>query len=329
RDPWKRVLLTDGDENVVARKMNNRLARRHELPTTILVLLRRDFLEREAGQLTVVVRERLGNKIVVDRDALVHRILFFPRRCFHLVEARTDDDVDLLAAQTPRAAAAIHRGISPAHHDDALADRRDVAERHRRQPIDADMNVLARLVASGNRDIAPAWRTAADEHGVELLFEQRTHRVDAGAAAKFDALIQDVAHFLVDHAVRQAEFRDLRAHHAAALTVAVEDHALVAERYEIACNSQRSGPGANQRDAFAITRCWGLGEPSTNVALVIGGNAFESADRNGLRLGAGFAVFGRTFFDASAPARRLARTIARAAQNPRENVRFPVDHVRV
>src|SRR5947199_231815 len=86
----------------------------------------------------------------------------------------TSGDVDSLAAQTPRAAAAIHRCISPAHHDDAFADRRDVAERHRRQPIDADMNVLARLVASGNRDIAPAWRTAADEHGVELLLEQRT-----------------------------------------------------------------------------------------------------------------------------------------------------------
>ena len=32
---------------------------------------------------------------------------------------------------------------------------------------------------------------------------------------------------------------------------------------------------------------------------------------------------------ASATARRLARTIARAAQNPRENIRFPVDHVGV
>ena len=170
-DPWKRVFLTDGDEHVVAREMNNRLARRHELPPTILVLLRRDFLERDAGQLTVVVRERLGNKIVVDRDALVHRILFFPRRCFHLVEARAHDDVDVLATQPARAAAAIHRGIAAAHHDDAFADRRDMAERHRRQPIDADMNVLARFVAAGNRYIASARRAAADEHCIELLLE--------------------------------------------------------------------------------------------------------------------------------------------------------------
>src|SRR5205807_10326634 len=115
------------------------LARRYELPTAVLILLRRDFLECDAGQLAVVVRERLGNEIVMDRDALVHRILFFPRRCFHLVETGTDDDVDLFAAQPPRTAAAIHRGIAAAHHDDALADRSDMAERHRRQPIDADM----------------------------------------------------------------------------------------------------------------------------------------------------------------------------------------------
>src|SRR5205807_9557305 len=89
------------------------------------------------------------------------------------------------------------------------------------------------------------------------------------------------------------------------------------------------GSRANQCDAFAITRCWGLGEPSANVALVIGGNAFESADRNRLRLGAAFAVIGRTFFDASATARRLARTIAGATKDSRENVRFPVDHIGV
>src|SRR6266550_5373923 len=103
------------------------------------------------------------------------------------------------------------------------------------------MNVLARFDAAGNRDIASARRAAADKHCIELLLEQRTHRVDACAAAKVYPLIQNVADFLIDHAVGQAELRNLRAHHAAALKVSVEDDALVAKRREITHNSQRSG----------------------------------------------------------------------------------------
>ena len=72
------------------------------------------------------------------------------------------------------------------------------------------------------------------------------------AAAEFDAEIEDVAAFLVDDAVGQAEFRDLRADHAAGLRVAVEHHAAVAERRQVARHGQRSGTGADQRDALAV-----------------------------------------------------------------------------
>src|SRR6185437_4075900 len=44
---------------------------------------------------------------------------------------------------------------------------------------------------------------------------------------------------------------------------------------------------------------------------------------------AGAAMLGRSLLDATAPARRLARTVARAAENPRKYVRLPVDEIRV
>src|SRR5690349_1630569 len=154
------------------------LARGHQLPPAVRVFLRRDFFEGHTGQLAVFVRERLRNEIVVDRDAFVHRVFFFPRRRFHLLETRTYDDVDLLAAQATRTATAIHCRVTAAHHDDALADRLHMAERDRRQPIDADMNVRRGLAATRNVDVAPARRTAADEHRVEWFRQQRAHRID-------------------------------------------------------------------------------------------------------------------------------------------------------
>src|ERR1700730_18604038 len=52
-----------------------------------------------------------------------------------------------------------------------------------------------------------------------------------------------------------------------------------------------------------------------DVILEVGGDALEPADRD------------RSFLDAAAAARRLARTIAGASQNSRKLVRPPIDHV--
>jgi hypothetical protein len=48
-----------------------------------------------------------------------------------------------------RRAAAVHRGVAAAEHDDALADLVDVAEGHRRQPVDADVDVRAACLRPG------------------------------------------------------------------------------------------------------------------------------------------------------------------------------------
>ena len=80
---------------------------------------RRDLLEDDAGEAPAVMREFLGHEVVEDRDALVHRVLLLPGRRLHLLEAGADDDLDVLAAEAARGAAAVHRGVAAAEHDDA------------------------------------------------------------------------------------------------------------------------------------------------------------------------------------------------------------------
>ncbi len=192
-----------------------------------------------------------------------------------------------------------------------------VAERHRGEPVDADMDVLGRFLAAGNVEVAPARRAGADEDRVEVLGQQRLHAVDAGAAAEFDAEIEDVAAFLVDDAVGQTEFRDLRADHAAGLRVGIEHHAVIADRRQIARHGERGRAAADQRDALAVLARRRFRQPLLDVVFVVGGDALQAADRH------------RLVLDAHAPAGRLAGAVAGAPENPRKHVRLPIDHVGV
>ena len=247
----------------------------------------------------------------------MHGVLLFPGGRLHLLEAGAHDDLDVLAAEPARGAAAIHRGIAAAEHDDALADLVDVAERDAGQPVDADMDVLGRFLAAGNFEVAAARRAAADEDRVEIFGEQRLQAVDALAADEFDAEIEDVIAFLVDDAFRQAEFRNLRAHHAAGFRVLVEHDAFVAHRGEVARHRERGGAAADERDALAVLLFRRFRQPVADVVLEVGGDALEPADRD------------RLFLDAAAPAGRLAGPIAGASENARKHIGFPIDHVGV
>ncbi len=269
----------------------------------------------------------------MDRNPLVHRVFLLPRRRLHLVEARAYDDADLIAAKASRAAATVHRGVAAAQHDDALADRARVPERHRRQPVDADMDVGCRLAPARNIEIAPARCAAADEHGIPLLGgivgEQLRERVDARAAAKFDAHVEDVAHLLVDDAIGQPKLRDLRAHHAARLRIGVEHDAFVAKRQQVAGDGERRGTGADQRNPLAVRVPSGLRQPRADILLVIRRDALQAANGHRLRRSTRLAMLARAFLDAPAPARRLAGPVAGAPENAREDVRLPVDEIGV
>ena len=97
----------------------------------------------------------------------------------------------------------------------------------------------------------------------------------------------------------------------------LEHHHLVAERHQVVGDRERRRTGADAaRRAFRSSR-GGSRQAIVDVAAQVGGDALEAADRD------------RLLVDARAAARRLARAIARSPENPRENVRFPVEHVRV
>jgi hypothetical protein len=260
---------------------------------------------------------------VEDRDPFVDRVFLFPGRRLHLLERRAHDHLDLAAAEALGAAAAIHRGVATAEDDDALADRGDVAERHRGEPVDADVDPRCRLGPPRQRKVAAARRARADEDRVPVLAQELAHRVDPGPAAKLDAELQHVAGLLVDHRLGQPKARDLRADHAAGLGIAVEYHDLVAQRSEIAGDGERGRTAADAGNPLAVFLRRARQVPGDVVILEVGGDALQAADRDRLRLGR------LCFLDPAASAGRLAGAVAGASENPRKHVRFPVDEIRV
>ena len=70
--------------------------------------------------------------------------------------------------------------------------------------------LAAGFLAAGNFELAAARRAGADEDRVVVFAEQPLQAVDALAALELDAEIEDVIGFLIDHGIRQPEFRNLR-----------------------------------------------------------------------------------------------------------------------
>jgi hypothetical protein len=67
------------------------------------------------------------------------------------VPHRAHDHLHVFTAQALGAAAAVHRGVATTEHDHALGNLRDMAERHRREPVDSDVDVLCGFNAAGER----------------------------------------------------------------------------------------------------------------------------------------------------------------------------------
>ena len=150
------------------------------------------------------------------------------------------DHLHVVAAEALRGAAAVHRGVAAAEHDHALADLRDVAEGHAREPVDADVDVGRRLLAAREgRGRARAARRSRRRPRRSPRRGSCFRRVDVRAALEVDAEVEDVADLLVDHLLGEAELRDLAADHAAGARVAVEHDDVVAERGEVARDGER------------------------------------------------------------------------------------------
>src|SRR5216683_32770 len=315
-DPGKGVLLADRHQHVVASNRLVRLARGHQVAPAIGIVLGLHLLEGDAGELAIVVNEGDRHHEIEDRNILMEGVFFLPGARLHLLKAGTHDHLDVLAAETARGAAAVHRGIAATEHDHALAALVGVAERHRGEPVDTDVNIGPCFLAPGYPELAAARHAGADEDRVVAFAEQLLQAVYAPAASELDAEIEDVIGLLVDHGIRQPEFRNLGSHHAARLRVGIEHRAVIAERRQVARDGERGGATTDDRNALAVFRSRPR-HPVFDVILEVGGYALQPADRD------------RSVFDAAAAARGLARTIAGPSQNSRKYIRFPVDHVSV
>ena len=125
-------------------------------------------LELHAGELAVLDHEALGRVIDDDLDAFFFGVFELPGRGFEETARAARHHFDVFAAQTAARPAAIHRRIADADDQDLLADRIDVAEGDRFQPVDADVDAVG-VVAAGNLEFLAARRAGADEDRVEAL----------------------------------------------------------------------------------------------------------------------------------------------------------------
>src|SRR5690606_41865208 len=81
-----------------------------------------------------------------------------------------------------------------------------------------------------------------------------------------------------------AETRHLGAHEAPRLRIGLEHGDRIAQRRQVARAGRRRGPGADAGDAAAVALRRRLRHAPADVALVVGGDALEPADRHRLRL---------------------------------------------
>ena len=189
-------------------------------------------------------------------------------------------------------------------------------ERHRLQPLDADVNTVA-FVAARDAEVFSLGRAATDKDRIEALGQQLAHAVYRGVEPEVHAHIGDVVDFLVHYRSRQPERRDVGAHQTAGLVQRLVDDALVSQGHQIVGHRKRRAAGADQSDPLAVFLFWRHGEPVADITAIVRGHALQPADRHGFVL------------DTTASADRLAGAIADPPEYPREDVGLAVQHVGV
>ena len=179
------------------------------------------------------------------------------------------------------------------------------------------MDILS-VVAPGELQFFAARRAGADKDGIETaVVQQLAHAVDAMIQLELDTHVEDVVDLLVEHGGRQTELRDVGPHESAGLLQRFEDGDLVAERRQVVRNRERGASGTDQRNLFAIGLLGRFWQTRRYVIPMVGGDALQPANGDGL------------VFDPSAPAGRLAGTIADTTENAGKYVGTAVKHVGV
>ena len=189
-----------------------------------------------------------------------------------------------------------------------------MSERHRLQPIDADMNAI-RFIAAGDVEVLAARSTAAGKNGVEALPEQFPHAVDRRAVADIGAHVRNLRDLLVEHRFRQTERGNIGAHQPARPVELLKNRDRVSERKQIVGNGQRGRTRADAGYTLAVFCFGNRRQQIGDFSSMIRRDALQTANRHRLAVQAPAAASG------------LARPVASAPQNRREDVRLPVQHI--
>ena len=116
-----------------------------------------------------------------------------------------------LAAEAARGAAAIHRRVAAAEHDDAGGRSCWMCSKDTLESQSMPMWILgAFFLAAGDVEVAPARGPCADEDRVEPLVDDGLEAIDALAEARIDpSHTDDVADLFVDGRLGQTEAGNL------------------------------------------------------------------------------------------------------------------------
>src|SRR6185295_7662003 len=278
--PGERILLADRQDHIVAgEEFFTENALRLDAAAIDVVL---HLLERHADELAVLDHERLGRMIDDDLDVLFLGILQLPLRRLEEAARLARHDFHALRAEPERRATAVHRRVADADDKHALADRFDVAEGHRFEPGDTDVDAIG-VVTARQHQLLAFRRTRSDEHRIELSRgEKCPHAVDAVAEPEINAHANNLVDLIVEHFGWQAEGRNIGAHQAARLVESLEDGDFIAERQQIVRHRERGATGADTGDVLAVLHFWNLRQPVADVVAQIRSHTLQPADRDRL-----------------------------------------------
>src|SRR5688500_10703136 len=165
-DPRERVVLTDGENDLVARQDDGA---GHGADLLAVLLAPHELLELHADELSILDHKPPGRVILDDVDRLFLRVLELPRRRLEIGTRATRAYSRRDAAMPPRGAAAIHGGVAHADDEHAWSVPVDVPAAHGAEPLEADVDVTPCGVvpAAGDVEVRAFRRDAADVHRVE------------------------------------------------------------------------------------------------------------------------------------------------------------------
>src|ERR1700722_8601522 len=249
-----------------------------------------------------------------DLDAFLFGVLQLPGRSFEEPARAARHHFDVFSTETATGPAAIHGRVTDADDQHVFADGIGVAEGDGFQPIDTDMDAIG-VMTAGDVELFSARRSRADKDRIEALAEQRPHAMNGRVVSNLNSHVEDLVDLVHENAFGQAEGGNVGAHQSAGPVVLFEEDNFVAQRHQVVRDRERGRSRADTCDALSVFLAGDLGKTIGDVVAQIGRHALQAANGDGLAIHAATA------------AGRLARAIAGAAENRREHVRLPVEHV--